>query len=413
MKILFFIPDGLGCFVRIYPLMNYLFENSQCDIAYYSFSVSKEILSKNHSFRPVNISIPPFQKSIDYPIVNEWRTWEYYYGMYGFYDIDRIESDLKIYEKAILNFHPDIIVSNLDIYANIIAKKLNIPLISIIQGCFHPKTKSGRICWWESDTFTQIELKKKPCIITNVNTLFEKYNLKPIDNIADLFVGDRTAITSFPEFDTLDDEGDVTYLGPIVDGANQVGNINNVNYDNYFDHSMNNIFLYLGRLVELVTGDISKKFVEKITAKSDKRNYRLIISTYCNKDELDIKESDNIRILSSWIPVDAAYKNSKIVMHHGGHSSSMACFTYKTPCIIVPTNTERMYNAQALKYLNVGKIVDINQAVNDPVIMLNELEEMLDNLNNYYSNIERWNHIIDEKYKNPYERFSKIVDSLF
>ena len=63
MKVLFFIPDGMGCYVRIEPIMKHLKQLGNT-IGVYSFSVPKQILSDS-DYINVEINVAKIDK---YPL---------------------------------------------------------------------------------------------------------------------------------------------------------------------------------------------------------------------------------------------------------------------------------------------------------------------------------------------------------
>ena len=392
----------MGCYVRIEPIMKHLKQLGNT-IGVYSFSVPKQILSDS-DYINVEINVAKIDKYPLFQPIPYYKTLEYYYGIYGFGDDNKLNNDLSNYEKAIMSFQPDLIISNLDIYANIIAKKLHIPLISIIQGFFHPDLYKKKIFWWSKDEIKDGKLGN--IILNNINKILSSYNVLPIDMIQKLFVGNCTLIPSFYEFDRVENNK-IIYYKPTVEGAN----IHNceMNFEYLFDE--NTIFVYLGRLQEYLTGDLAKQLLRSLQDVVDEYDYKLLVSASYNKGYLNF-EHKKINIIESWIPADVIYNKSKLVVHHGGHSSCMSSLIYKKPSLIIPSNTERLYNAKAMEYLGCGLNVTLQECVQQPRLFFEYVNKMIKEYEFYLKNTRICNQKLNDEI-NFSEAITTAINTIF
>jgi UDP:flavonoid glycosyltransferase YjiC (YdhE family) len=104
---------------------------------------------------------------------------------------------------------PDVVVDSFGIFGCLAARIVQIPLVSVLQGNFHPK--SNGFLWWESERPADL-----PSAASTINIIRQEYGLPPIERCVDVLAGDLCLIVGSPETDPLPPDADVVYVGPIV-----------------------------------------------------------------------------------------------------------------------------------------------------------------------------------------------------
>ena len=69
---------------------------------------------------------------------------------------------------------------------------------------------------------------------------------------------------------------------------------------------------------------------------------------------------DNLRIVE-FLPMKQVYKISDLVIHHGGHGSCLGQIGYEIPSIIIPTHSEREYNARVFQWLGFSEVISTEE----------------------------------------------------
>ena len=150
------------------------------------------------------------------------------------------------------------------------------------------------------------------------------------------------------------------------------------------------------------------QFLDKISEKNDvildsinniahEFNMQFIISMNNSDIEeyINTKYEDKYIHISKWIPIEEAYIHSKFIICHGGHGSCMGIFKYKVPALVIPTHTEREYNARLVENIGVGISIPYNE------ITKNRMEQAMRSLlknKTYKTRVKYYNHMINNKY---------------
>lgn len=86
-------------------------------------------------------------------------------------------------------------------------------------------------------------------------------------------------------------------------------------------------------------------------------------------DDIPIRDlqdvPSNVQIYN-WIPVLDLYQDTDLIIHHGGHASCLSSLIYGTPTLVMPTHSEREYNARKLSELG-----SLNLLIHAHVLILN------------------------------------------
>jgi len=348
-RIFFGFSAGIGPFIRCVPLMEKL-RLLGFEVSYNAIDNIRLKMNKM-GFQLIDV---PWVTGLDQSLLPspkaKWFDAGEYWATIGYKDKKWIKKLWLTYTECVASFKPDLIVGDFSIESRIAAELLKVPYLSITQSCYHPNCKEGRLRWWEDVPKDKIDVKEE------VNDVLQELNLNTINKLEELFTGDITVIPSFPEFDELVSTCNTTrFVGSIL----WDGELDNSHSFNFADNVSNNIFVYPGRMHDFV-GESGLSLIKWVNEYLGNTRYDIYVSCgFMDKIE-SIADfpilRENIRLVK-WIPVENAYKNSKMVIHHGGHGSCMASIVFGTPSLVIPTHTEREYNARSLQNLNCGRYV--------------------------------------------------------
>jgi UDP:flavonoid glycosyltransferase YjiC (YdhE family) len=392
MKILFELMTGVGPLIRCLPIAKELKERGH-DVHYFSRDKATKYMNavglKSTDFDPSQVAFKSYKNAF-------WTTTDEWMGGFGYTDIDWVESTQKAWQDFLVKFKPDLIVSDTGILSSIAARILRIPIVMLTQSCFHPGVKKGKLRFWSS------EKEDEQSARDTVNQYFAKNNIDRIERFDDLFVGMKTLIPGIPEFEQFEApyEKSVYFSGPILWDGFIGGNQNGEKAR--FDNNQKTIFCYTGRLNDS-GGNSGEVIFNSIVQAFGRQDVNVLISTGGLDVVMPNLDSDmykNIRLVD-WIQMKDAYTSSDLIIHHGGHGSCMGNFVYGKPALVIPTHTEREYNAHLMDELKCGMIIkrkDVN-AEN-----VSEKANLLLKSHEYQENNLQLQSVIDRTYGNSVDR---------
>lgn len=85
--------------------------------------------------------------------------------------------------------------------------------------------------------------------------------------------------------------------------------------------------------------------------------FDLIVSTGTDQQIVDIPAIASNITLKEWVPTNEIAKECSLIIHHGGHGSCMLSLVHGIPSIVIPTFSEREFNARQLSGLGVGYFI--------------------------------------------------------
>ena len=112
----------------------------------------------------------------------------------------------------------------------------------------------------------------------------------------------------------------------------------------------------------------------------------VIIATGLGQPIHEIGKVPRNIILTEWVPATQLIKECDLFIHHGGHGSCMLSLTNGVPSIVIPTFSEREFNARQLKKMGTGTFItleelspesiwkEVNISLNNKVLMHNVKE---------------------------------------
>nr|WP_272885800.1 nucleotide disphospho-sugar-binding domain-containing protein [Fictibacillus marinisediminis] len=214
----------------------------------------------------------------------------------------------------------------------------------------------------------------------------------------DLCVGDKTIVPSFPEIDPIDNPT-VEYVGPI--------DSNFLQYKSNHSFKDNYILVYPGRLRDSA-GDTGIKIVEKvINASRQLPDQEFILATNESLTALSSEIHENVKVVPSF--TTHMLQNASLFIHHGGHGSCLSSIKYRVPSLILPTHSERYFNAKRISQLGVGDYLLPDMVTDDHFIKM--LKYMIGDPS-YSANLRDYNiEIASRKYKGERRAFD-IANSI-
>lgn len=405
-RIYFAFSGGLGTFIRLVPIMEILRARGHT----LAYSAIDDVTKKMDALGFDRVEIPWVSGQDTSVLPPETPTWYDagdYWAALGYKDRAWVRRLWKTYRDAIATFAPDVIVGDFGIEAHVAAELLGTPFAAVTQSCYHPDVKGGRLRYWDPLPAS------KPSIVEEVNDTRADLGLAAVQRFEDLFVGDVTIIPSFPEFDELSAIPPTTqYVGPILwDG------LSNVSCRLATRPGRRSVFVYTGRLQDFV-GDSGLLLLRACVECFGGTDVDVTIShggvLAAHGESVDgaalIGERlpPNINVVD-WAPLEFVYSNFDVIVHHGGHGSCMATMLHGGPSLVVPTHSEREYNARALVRLGAGLMVLPGQA--NRTHLWQSAMELLDNPS-YRVGAAKWKAEIAKRSYGGARRAAKLIEGL-
>jgi len=353
MKIFTHFGSGLGCVQRTLTTVTELKKRGHL-IRYLGRDNAKQIM-KAVDIEPLNaqFNIGDMKKG---PQQSAWKSPEHFWGMI-YWDLEWLESKIDQLCHYLHAYNPDLIMSDAGILSLLAARIIKIPLVTVCQSCYHPERPYRTIRYWEPEEDLNLSFMDK------LNEMLNKKGAKTVKKFEELFTGDLTIIPSIPEFDPVNSVTSYNshYVGPLV--WNPPYDTVNGDFGQYRKGKRPRIFCYTARFFDNV-GESGAKIFRAVALLHKKLDAEIVVSTGSHDDTLAAKRiieemhipAEAIQLVD-WLPMKIAYGQSDIVIHHGGHGSCLAQVMYQIPSVIVPTHTEREYNARMLKQLGAAEIV--------------------------------------------------------
>lgn len=359
------MSGGFGPLAQVLPILEELDKNQFniiCNTARPTMAVLKSL---GYNFLEImDLGLPS-------SLVPKGQTWwdlDHYWGRFGYLDYEYVKKLTEIRLEAISSCEPDLIISQFSPPTSIVCKILRKPHISITQSCMHPNGK--RVSWWKEPNETYFKTSQ------TVNKVLSDYKIDPIKKMEDLHKGDLTIVPSFPEFDPVNDES-VVYTGPLVweSSSNYKGNP-----ISYQKGERPLIFAYTGHMHDSA-GPSGLTILQNIIDAFSNSEFDVIIATGEGQLPKNMPLlADNI-ILTDWVPVTQLINDCDITIHHGGHGSCMLGMQQGIQSLVIPTTSEREFNARQLHELGLGAFIlpdeitpkrlfdDVYKLINNTVIL--------------------------------------------
>jgi MGT family glycosyltransferase len=250
---------------------------------------------------------------------------------------------------VVREFRPDVVVDSFGLFSCLAAKILGVPLVSVLQGNFHPA--SDGFLWWKG---------KRPAGLVSaapmINKVAAENGAAAVARCVDLLAGDLSLIVGTPETDPLPASARVDYIGPIIW---QRGNATLPDWVYALGREQPVIWVYSGnpRYANTPTPIDSIVVIRAAIEAFRDAPLQVVLTTghQALPEEFGTLPSNFHH--AAYLPGLAMAEHCALMVHHGGHSSVMTGLSAGTPAVIIPTITERESNARRLAALGAGEIV--------------------------------------------------------
>jgi UDP:flavonoid glycosyltransferase YjiC (YdhE family) len=348
-KVFIELSTGIGPLIRCLPITLWLRDHGH-QVRYFARDNSTRYMQK-FGLQPIDLD--PDAVAYKKCPVPGWGDVDDYWGSWGFNDSEWLSDRIGQWKAALTRYAPDVVVADFAILSSITARLLRLPLVMVTQSCCHPGVFGGKQRFWDPAYVPQHRSRDA------ANRLFAQLGepALQVGTFEDLFVGDRTIIPSLPQVDVLEKgkEHDTLFPGPILwDGIYQ--GLEQSQWPS-FPTARPVIFIYTGRMND-GAGNSGEIILRAVLDSARSQRFNVVISTGGMDDipsDIDLS-LPNVQVIK-WVPMETAYRNSDLVVHHGGHGSCMGGLKYAVPALIIPTHTEREYNARLLKRISCADII--------------------------------------------------------
>jgi UDP:flavonoid glycosyltransferase YjiC (YdhE family) len=264
-----------------------------------------------------------------------------------------VRANCEALKNTIVDSGADIVVDFLNPFAVIAARALQKPLVTVIQGNFHPE--SGGFIWWKPPP------SPLPTTVPVMNKVLAHYGLPPVRAFEELCVGDLTLSVGTRETDPLPETAAVTYIGAVLW---QKENVQPPDWFARLSQEKPVVWVYSGNPRYAGTNDIFDSMIvlQACIAALANEDMQVVLTTGHHplpKELLPLPA--NFRH-ESYVPGLAMAERSDVLIHHGGYGSCQTGLYAGKPAVIIPTFSERESNARRIAALGAGAIVDVEGA---------------------------------------------------
>jgi MGT family glycosyltransferase len=260
-----------------------------------------------------------------------------------------IRAATSVQVDVLRDFAPDVLVDSFGLFSCLAAHILKLPLVSVLQGNFHPA--SNGFLWWKSPRPTGL-----PSATAAVNKVAAEYGAAPVARSVDLLAGELSLIVGTPETDPLPATANAIYIGPIVW---QRGNATLPDWVASLDPGRPVIWVYSGnpRYANAPTPIDSIVVIRAAITALGNTPMQVVLTTGHQDFPSELGTLPANFHHAAYLPGSAMAERSDVMVHHGGHSSVMNELSAGKPAVIIPTITERESNARRVVALGAGEIV--------------------------------------------------------
>jgi UDP:flavonoid glycosyltransferase YjiC (YdhE family) len=393
------LGTGIGPLIRCLPVATWLRDQGH-EVKYFARDNSTRYM-KAVGFQAVDID--PARVAYRNEIRPDWRDADEIWGAWGFADLDWLGDRMGVWTRAMADHAPDLVLTDFGILSAISARLLGIPLAAITQSCMHVGVYGGKQSFWLPDH--RPGHLSRDCI--NRFLAGEKASFR-LERFEETFQGDATIIPSIPEFDLLEPghQHHSVFAGPVlwdgVAGGQQVAWPARA-------AGRPRVFAYTGRMRDSA-GNSGELVLRAVLDAARANRFDLVVSTG-GMDQIppDIGlDLPNVTVVD-WVPMERAYGASDLVIHHGGHGSCLGGLKYGVPALIIPTHTERQYNARLMQKIGCGDFID-KRAASGPLVQ--EAVQRLLASPSVRTELDRHRRTIAEHYSGAAARAGEAVLSL-
>lgn len=279
-------------------------------------------------------------------VSSAWDVEQLFGAAFGSEEFVRASTALHV--DLVRDFGPDVVVDSFGLFSCLAARILQVPLVSVLQGNFHPA--SDGFVWWKGERPAGL-----PSAAPAINKVAAENGVAPMARSVDLLAGDLSLIVGTPETDPVHAGANVEYIGPIVW---QRGNATLPDWA-ALGRDKPLIWVYSGnpRYGSGPTPVDSIVVIRTAIAALGDAPVHVVMTTGHQEIPEEVGALPSNFRHAAYLPGLAMAERCDLMVHHGGHSSVMTGLSAGTPAVIIPTITERESNARRLVALGAGEIV--------------------------------------------------------
>jgi MGT family glycosyltransferase len=340
--------NDLGLPTRLLPIARVLADRGH-DVAVFNPAPAPAKLIEETGLK--NLPLPARDSP---PMVGDFvqlsRAWdvEHFFASV-FSDEAFVRAQTALHVDLIRKYDPDVVIDSFGPFGCLAARILHVPLVSVLQGNFHPR--SAGFLWWAGE---------RPPGLPSAAPAFKKvaaeYGVAPVERSVDLLAGDLSLIVGTPETDPVSATASVTHIGPILW---QRGNASLPEWVGALSRDQPLVWVYSGnpRYAGVPTPCDSIVVIRAAIAALSDAPVHVVLTTGHQEVPTEVGALPANFHHAAYLPGLAMAERCDLMVHHGGHSSVMTSLSAGTPAVIIPTITERESNARRLVALGAGEIV--------------------------------------------------------
>lgn len=382
--------NDLGLPTRMVPIARALADRGH-DVAVFNPSPAPSKLIAEAGLRNLPMPDPPMiAGTIDLAQASAaWDVEQFFAALYT--DEGYVRATTAVYSELIRGFDPDVVIDSFDLLACLAARILHVPLVTVLQGNFHPSSRG--FLWWETERPAGL-----PSAARFINAVAAEYSIAKVDRCVDLMAGDLSLIVGTPETDPLSSTKNVLYVGPTIW---QRGNAGLPKAIEGLSREWPVVWVYSGN--PRYSGNVPNPFDSVVVTRAaievlHDANVHVVLTSGFQEIPAEFGTLPANFHHVSYVPGQAMAERSTLMVHHGGYSSVMTGLAAGAPAVIVPTSTERESNARRCAVLGAGEIV---MPVNG-----DDGEKTID-LTDFSSKIQRV--LTEPRYRNSAQRVSQSM----
>ncbi len=297
-----------------------------------------------------NLTPPPWPMPTGFaPSTTQVWNLGHFYSLVGFLDENVVRGSAAAMMKMITDYGADAVMDSWNVSACLAAKALGKPLVSIIQGDLHPANDG--FVWWEEPP------PDVPSPVPGLNKVLSEHGLPSVRKCEELHIGDLTLVAGTPETDPIKDGEDAVYVGPILW---QQPDPVLPDWIDAPDKDKPLIWVYTANPTYGPVAPWADSMVLLrgcLAALPDLDAEVVLTSGYQQLPEDVLSALPANFHYEPYLPGLLMAEKSDLLIHHGGHGSSMTGLWTGTPAVIVPTYSERESNARRVAALGAGAVV--------------------------------------------------------
>ncbi len=283
-------------------------------------------------------------------LVQVSQAWDVEHFFAGVYTNEQYVRDaLPVYLDVIRAYAPEMVVDSFDPLMCLAARILKVPLVSVLQGNFHPASRG--FLWWD-----EARPEGLSSAAAFINRVAAEYGLAPVNRCADLMTGDLSLIVDTPQTDPVEPGANVSYIGPM---DFQRAHAALPTWVTDLSREQPLIWVYSGnpRYAPVATPIDSIVVIRAAVEALAGAPVQVVLSTGCEEPPAEFGALPSNFRHTAYVPGLLMAERSDLMVHHGGHSSVMTGLKAGTPAVVIPTITERESNARRLVSLGAGEVV--------------------------------------------------------